>query len=101
MRSSSPSRARRDSRGGPVAVAASRFPPALRAAAAAPHDATTVAALHTLYRICRVYALIGIAVPVFGFATADVMHVTGDAWVLLSIGLTAVAAAVLAPKPVS
>ena len=75
---------------GPVAVAASRFPSALRAA-----DATAVASLRTLHRICRVYALIGIAVPVFGFATAGAMHVTGDAWVLVSIGLTAVAAAVL------
>jgi hypothetical protein len=81
---------------GPVAVAASRFPPALRAAAAAPGDETAAASLRTLYRICRVYALIGIAVPVFGFATAGVMHVTGDTWVLVSIGLTAVAAAVLA-----
>jgi uncharacterized membrane protein len=52
--------------------------------------------LRVLYRICRVYALIGIAVPVLGFATAGVMHVTGDTWVLVSIGLTAVAAAVLA-----
>jgi hypothetical protein len=81
---------------GPVAVAASRFPPALRRAAAAPDDATAVASLRALYGICRVYALIGIAVPVFGFATAGVMHVTGNAWVLVSIGLTAVAAAVLA-----
>jgi hypothetical protein len=77
---------------GPVAVAASRFPAVLRAV---PGDATALASLHALYRICRVYALIGIAVPVFGFATAGVMHVTGDAWVLVSIGLTAVAAAVL------
>jgi hypothetical protein len=81
---------------GPVAVAASMFPPALRAAAAAPGDETAVASLRVLYRICRVYALIGIAVPVLGFATAGVMHVTGDTWVLVSIGLTAVAAAVLA-----
>src|SRR5882724_275111 len=80
---------------GPVAVAASRFPHALRTAAASLDDATTLASLRGLYRICRVYALIGIAVPVFGFATAGVMHVTGDAWVLVSIGLTAVAAAVL------
>jgi uncharacterized membrane protein len=81
---------------GPVAVAASRFPPALRGVAAAPGDAAAVASLHVLYRICRVYALIGIAVPVLGFATAGVMHVTGDTWVLVSIGLTVLAAAVLA-----
>lgn len=81
---------------GPVAVAASRFPPALRGAAAAPGDEAAVASLRVLYRICRGYALIGVAVPVLGFATAGVMHVTGDTWVLVSIGLTAVAAAVLA-----
>ena len=80
---------------GPVAIAASRFPPALRAAAAV-GDETAVASLRALHRVCRAYALVGIAVPVFGFATAGVMHVTGDAWVLVSIGLTAVAAAVLA-----
>jgi hypothetical protein len=81
---------------GPVAVAASRFPPALRRVAAAPDDVTAVTSLRALYRICRFYALVGIAVPVFGFATAGVMHVTGNAWVLVSIGLTAAAAAVLA-----
>jgi hypothetical protein len=80
---------------GPVAVAASRFPPALRAAAAAPDDAGALATLRVLYRTCRVYALVGIAVPVLGFATAGAMHVTGNTWVLVSIGLTAVAAAVL------
>jgi hypothetical protein len=79
---------------GPVAVAASRFPPVLRAAAA--EDGTAVASLRTLYRICRTYALVGVAVPVLGLATAGVMHVTGDTWVLVSIGLTAIAAAVLA-----
>jgi hypothetical protein len=81
---------------GPVAVAASRFPPALRRAAEAPGEEAAVASLRILYGICRAYALVGVAVPVFGFATAGVMHVTGDAWVLVSIVLTAIAAAVLA-----
>jgi hypothetical protein len=72
---------------GPVAVAASMFPAALKRG-----DTGT---LRLLYRICRVYAWVGIAVPVFGFAVAGTMHVTGDTWVLVSIGLTAVAAAVL------
>ncbi|WP_329256513.1 hypothetical protein OG417_16955 [Actinoallomurus sp. NBC_01490] len=31
--------------------------------------------------------------PAFGFATAGAMHVTGDAWVIVSIVLTALAAA--------
>jgi hypothetical protein len=43
-----------------------------------------------------VYTLVGIAVPVLGFATAGAMHVTGNTWVIVSIGLTAIAAAVLA-----
>lgn len=80
---------------GPVAVAASRFPPALRVAAGSPGDAAAGSTLRTLYRLCRAYAVVGVAVPVTGLATAGIMHVTGQAWVLVSIGLTAVAAAVL------
>lgn len=72
---------------GPVAVAASMFPAALRRA--------DLPALRVLHRVCRVYAAVGIAVPVFGFATAGVMGVTGQVWVIVSIGLTAVAAGVL------
>ncbi|MBB4688992.1 protease [Amycolatopsis jiangsuensis] len=72
---------------GPVAVAASMVPPAIRRG---DHRM-----LQTLYRICRVYAWVSLAVPVFGFAVAGTMKVTGDTWVLVSIGLTALAAAVL------
>jgi hypothetical protein len=118
---------------GPVAVAASMFPAAVRRAAARPatepsvepaagavpapggadpalggaghalggapptgDDGPAMAGARLLHRICRVYAVAGIAVPVFGFATAGAMHVTGDAWVIVSIVLTALAAAVLA-----
>ncbi|WP_328647081.1 hypothetical protein OHS58_03345 [Amycolatopsis sp. NBC_00348] len=77
---------------GPVAVAASMFPAAVRRVAAG-GDLTTVTVLH---RICRVYAYVAIAVPVFGFGVAGTMHVMGDPWLIVSIGLTAVAAAVLA-----
>ena len=77
---------------GPVAVAASMFPAAARRAAAG-GDVTTVTVLH---RICRVYTLVAIAVPVFGLGVAGTMHVMGDPWLIVSIGLTAVAAAVLA-----
>ncbi|RSD15469.1 DUF2269 family protein [Amycolatopsis eburnea] len=73
---------------GPVAVAASMFPAAVRKG-----EAKVTAMLH---RICRVYAYAAIAVPVFGFGVAGTMHVMGDPWLLTSIGLTAVAAAVLA-----
>jgi hypothetical protein len=77
---------------GPVAVAASMFPAAARRAAGG-GDVTTVTVLH---RICRVYALVAVAVPVFGLGVAGTMHVMGDPWLIVSIGLTAVAAAVLA-----
>ncbi|MGW3961810.1 hypothetical protein ACWED2_18445 [Amycolatopsis sp. NPDC005003] len=73
---------------GPVAVAASMFPAAVRRG--------DVKAATLLHRICRVYAYAAIAVPVFGFGVAGTMHVMGDPWLLVSIGLTAVAAAVLA-----
>jgi hypothetical protein len=72
---------------GPVTVAASMFPAALRRG-----DADQLRLLH---RICRVYAGVGIAVPVFGFATASSLGVLGDAWLIVSIALTALAAAVL------
>ncbi|AEH09653.1 MULTISPECIES: membrane protein [Protofrankia] len=81
---------------GPVAVAASMFPPALRHSQANPGDPAAVASLRILYRICSVYALVGVAVPALGFATAGEMSVTGNAWVIASIILTAGAAIVLA-----
>jgi len=71
---------------GPVTVAASMFPAAAR---------RERAQLPLLHRICRVYAGLGVAVPVFGFATASFMGVLGDVWLLVSIALTAVAAFVL------
>ncbi|MFR9729839.1 hypothetical protein ACL03H_11475 [Saccharopolyspora sp. MS10] len=77
---------------GPVAVAGSAFPRYLRRSATDP-DAR--AALGALHRVCQVYAVLGIAVPVFGLATALRLGVLGDAWLLTSIGLTAAAAAVL------
>lgn len=96
---------------GPVAVAASMFPAAARGVSdrGSPHrdlsiqgrtgqDTWTgrVAALRVLHRICRVYAVAGLAVPVFGFATASGLGVLRDAWVIASILLTAAAAAILA-----
>ncbi|MGQ5638039.1 MULTISPECIES: hypothetical protein [unclassified Streptomyces] len=81
---------------GPVTVAASMFPPAARRALAAPDDEGAAGALGLLHRVCRVYALVGVAVPVFGFATASEMGVPGSAWLIASIVLTALAAVVLA-----
>jgi hypothetical protein len=81
---------------GPVTVAASMFPAAARRAIVDPHDAAARTTLRTLHRICRVYAVVGIVVPVFGLATATSLGVLTDAWLLVSIALTAVAAALLA-----
>lgn len=80
---------------GPVTVAASMFPPAARRALAGPVDTRATAVLDTLRRICRVYAGLGIAVPVFGLATASSLGVLGDAWLMVSMALTALAAGVL------
>lgn len=78
---------------GPVSVAASMFPATARRAASDPTRRTHLALLH---RICTVYAVVGVAVPVFGFATAASLHVLGSAWLLASMALTAAAALVLA-----
>ncbi|MEU6133084.1 hypothetical protein ABZ805_28225 [Saccharopolyspora sp. NPDC047091] len=76
---------------GPVAVAGSAFPRYLRAAT----DPAATGVLRALHRLCRVYALVGIVVPVFGLATALQLGVLGDAWLITSIVLTAAAAALL------
>jgi uncharacterized membrane protein len=81
---------------GPVTVAASMFPPSARKALAEPGDARALSTVRVLHRICRVYATVGVAVPVFGFATAKNMGVLGDTWLIVSIALTALAAVVLA-----
>ncbi|MQY32200.1 hypothetical protein SRB17_01430 [Streptomyces sp. RB17] len=81
---------------GPVTVAASMFPPAARRALSAPEDESATGTLGLLHRICRMYALVGVVVPVFGFATASQMGVLGSAWLIASIVLTALAAVVLA-----
>ncbi|MFH9401410.1 hypothetical protein ACH4JS_16755 [Streptomyces sp. NPDC017638] len=94
---------------GPVAVAASMFPPAARRVPAAAGTGTGITSgtdtgsgtdatgsLRLLHRICRVYAVVGVVVPVFGFATASRMGVLGSAWLIVSIALTVLAALVLA-----
>ncbi|WP_067831647.1 hypothetical protein [Actinomadura kijaniata] len=71
---------------GPVAVAASLFP---RYARESPGTAAF------LYRVCRGYTVVGVAVPAFGAATGARMGVLGDAWLVTSIALTTVAAILL------
>lgn len=80
---------------GPVTVAASMFPPAARRALDSPDDPLATETVGLLHRICRVYGVVGVVVPVFGFATAGNMGVLGDAWLIVSITLTALAALVL------
>ncbi|MFI9467863.1 hypothetical protein ACIHBQ_10385 [Streptomyces sp. NPDC052492] len=82
---------------GPVTVAASMFPPAVRRAlpVGGTGPAPRAATVELLHRICRVYAGLGVLVPAFGLATALAMGVLGDAWLVASITLTAVAAGVL------
>ncbi|MET9764905.1 hypothetical protein ABZ016_38530 [Streptomyces sp. NPDC006372] len=83
---------------GPVTVAASMFPPAARRAAPADGDAPDPSATGTvalLHRICRVYAAVGLAVPLLGFATGAAMGVLGSGWLVTSVALTAAAAGVL------
>lgn len=77
---------------GPVTVATSMFPRYARAALAGEGPAAPVTLLH---RISRVYAVLAIAVPVFGLGTAVAMGVLGDAWLIASLVLTAAAAALL------
>lgn len=80
---------------GPIAVAASMFPRYARMLPSAAADADALPVARTLYRICRTYTVFGVAVPMLGIATAAGMGVLTDAWVLVSIALTAAAAAIL------
>ncbi|MFJ3701778.1 MULTISPECIES: hypothetical protein [Streptomyces] len=80
---------------GPVTVAASMFPRALRTAHGDPGDGDARSTLRLLHRICRVYGAVGIAVPVFGLATAGSLGVLGSGWLITSILLTAAAAGLL------
>jgi hypothetical protein len=73
---------------GPIAVAASMVPRYARDESARP-------VANVLYRICQTYAVVGVAVPLLGIATAISMGKLTQAWVLVSIALTAVAAVVL------
>ncbi|WP_327634678.1 hypothetical protein OHB24_32460 [Kribbella sp. NBC_00482] len=79
---------------GPVTIAASMFPPIARRTLLA--EAPDAAVLGVLHRISRVYAIGGLTVPVFGLAVAGGMGVLGDYWLIISMILTLVAAALLA-----
>ncbi|HWU11673.1 MAG TPA: hypothetical protein VN520_35880 [Streptomyces sp.] len=81
---------------GSITVAASMFPRyALRALDGSEgHDRSAgVAAL--LHRVCYGYSLAGVFVPVFGIATGAALGVLTDAWLIASLVLTLIAAAIL------
>jgi hypothetical protein len=80
---------------GPVMVASSMYPSLLRRALAGSDPAEARGALGVLARICRVYAAISIAVPVFGFGLASMHGGLGKPWLIASIVLTVLAAGVL------
>ncbi|MEW2544553.1 hypothetical protein AB0910_02030 [Streptomyces sp. NPDC047002] len=80
---------------GPVMVASSMFPSVLRRAQAGSDPAAARGALGVLGRICRVYAAVSVAVPVFGFGLASMHGGLGRPWLVASIVLTVLAAGVL------
>ena len=80
---------------GPVAVAVSMFPARARAALAGgpgQGSGADAGSLRLLHRITQVYALLGLAVPLLGIGTAQVMDVLGQSWLIVSMVLTALAA---------
>ncbi|GAA1978189.1 hypothetical protein [Amycolatopsis minnesotensis] len=83
---------------GPIAVAASLFPRYAKQLATEEGEMATrsagVPAL--LHRICRGYAVVGIAVPIFGIGAGAHLGALGDFWLIASMILTAAAAALLA-----
>ncbi len=80
---------------GPICVAASMFPAVARRAFDGGTD-TAAPRLAVLARICRVYAAVGIAVPVLGMITAGAMGVLAKTWVVASMALTFLAFVLLA-----
>lgn len=81
---------------GGSAVAASLFPryaPVLPETDAGERNPAVARLLH---RITGGYAAFGLVVPVVGIALAAVQDRMGDAWVMAAMGLTAVAALLLA-----
>jgi hypothetical protein len=83
---------------GPVTVAVSLFPRYARLAltGAGGGDPRAVPVVRLLHRVSRVYAVLGLSVPVLGIALAVRLGVLTDAWVVVSTALTLAAAGVLA-----
>ncbi|MFI6422555.1 hypothetical protein ACIBG6_34810 [Streptomyces sp. NPDC050842] len=92
---------------GSITVAASMFPRvALRACGGGKQDGPSEGSEETggaggtgtavvLHRVCAGYAVAGVVVPVFGIATGAQLGVLTDAWLIVSLVLTTIAAALL------
>jgi hypothetical protein len=78
---------------GSIAVAASMFPRYAKQAVTERGQALGIAG--TLHKVCRGYAIAGLAVPVFGIATGAALGALRDAWLIVSLILTILAAALL------
>ncbi len=72
------------------------FPPSARNALAEPETPGPLHRAGAAPHLPCASPTVGVAVPVFGFATAKNMGVLGDTWLIVSIALTALAAVVLA-----
>ncbi|MGW1995659.1 hypothetical protein [Embleya sp. NPDC001921] len=81
---------------GSITVAASIFPRYALQACGDDPDGRAAAIAAMLHRVCRGYAVLGLAVPGFGLATGAALGVLTDAWLIVSLVLTVIAAAVLA-----
>jgi hypothetical protein len=80
---------------GPITVAASLFPRFAREALGDGGGGSSAVAA-AMHRITRVYAVLGMAVPVVGIVLAVTMGVLTDLWVVISLVVTLAAAGVLA-----
>ncbi|MCZ2821676.1 hypothetical protein O2V63_15125 [Modestobacter sp. VKM Ac-2977] len=80
---------------GSVTVAVSLFPRYARLALEEETAAPALPAVHLLHRISRVYAVLALAVPVFGIAVGSALGVLGEPWVLVSMALTLAAGLLL------
>jgi len=80
---------------GSVTVAVSLFPRYARLALAEETRVPALPAVHLLHRITRVYAVLALAVPVFGVAVGSALGVLGEPWVLVSMALTLAAGLLL------
>ncbi|MFF0740188.1 hypothetical protein ACFYVL_07280 [Streptomyces sp. NPDC004111] len=78
---------------GSIAVAASMFPRYAKQAVTEHGQAVGIAT--TLHKICRGYAIAGLAVPALGIATGAALGALRDAWLVVSLILTILAAALL------